>query len=252
MTSPAAEQLESEGFTALEGLWDVEFIDALRKEYQRQYPDVAAAADAYLVDKRRVQVTMQLKGPFLSPQLYAHPEVLALARSALGDDILIDNFSLVTALPGAPAQNLHVDHPDLFPEHPFARAAIRPYALNVSIPLVDLTPETGTTRLFSVSHRRIPEGGESHLPYIARGGCYVADYRLRHHGTENGSPAERPILYLMFARPWFTDITNYGDNVRIRIAAEDLKTVPPEHRPLFRRLAAKGAFDRTVSELFAT
>jgi ectoine hydroxylase-related dioxygenase (phytanoyl-CoA dioxygenase family) len=128
---------------------------------------------------------------------------------------------------------------------------IRPYALNVAIPLVDLTPETGTTKLFPGSHNRSWSEDQFELPYIARGGCYLVDYRLSHQGTENRGAAERPIVYLVYARPWFTDIKNYGENVRINIAEHSLSAIPSEHRPLFRRLAAKGAFDRTVKDLFA-
>jgi hypothetical protein len=43
---------------------------------------------------------------------------------------------------------------------------------------------------------------------------------------------------------------NYEGNVRINMAIDDLPAIPAEHRPLFRRLAAKGAFDRTAKEMF--
>ena len=245
----AADRFEKDGFVVLERVFDPAFIDALRAEYVRQFPNIARDATAYVVGDRRLQVAVQLTGPFLSPDLYANPTVLALTKAALGDDILIDNFSLVSALPGAAAQHAHADHPDLFPEHIFSRAVIRPYALNVAIPLIDLTPETGTTKLFTGSQNRHWSEDLFILPYIARGGCYLADYRLRHFGTENRTSAERPIVYLTFARPWFTDAVNYEGNVRINMAIDDLPAIPAEHRPLFRRLAAKGAFDRTAKEL---
>jgi len=246
----AADQFEKDGFVILERVFEPTFIDALRAEYERQFPDIARDPTAYVVGDRRLQAAVQLTGPFLSPDLYANPIVLALAKAVLGDDILIDNFSLVSALPGAAAQHAHADHPDLFPEHIFSRAVIRPYALNVAIPLIDLTPETGTTKLFTGSQNRHWSEDLFILPYIARGGCYLADYRLRHFGTENRTSAERPIVYLTFARPWFTDVVNYEGNVRIKLAIDDLPAIPEEYRPLFRRLAAKGAFDRTAKELF--
>jgi len=245
-----AEQFERDGFVVLERVFEPTFIDSLLAEYERQFPDVANDPTAYVVGHRRLQVTVQLKGPFLSPELYANPMILGVATAELGGDLLIDNLSLVTALPGAAAQDLHADHPDLFPEHIFSRAVIRPYALNVAIPLIDLTPKTGTTKLFPGSQNRYWSEERFDLPYIARGGCYLADYRLKHFGTENRSSAERPIVYLTFARPWFTDVVNYADNVRMKIAVDDLPAIAEQHRPLFRRLAAKGAFDRTIKELF--
>lgn len=246
----AADRFEKDGFVVLEHVLEATFIDALRAEYQRQFPDIASDPEAYTVGDRRLQVPVQLTGPFLSPDLYANSIVLAVTKAELGADFLIDNFSLVSALPGAAAQHLHSDHPDLFPEHIFSRAVIRPYALNVAIPLIDLTPETGTTKLFSGSQNRYWSEELFALPYIARGGCYVVDYRLKHMGTENRGSVERPIVYLTFARSWFTDLVNYGSNVRINIAAEDLQAIPEEHRPLFRRLAARGTLDRTVKHLF--
>lgn len=251
MSGNYSERLESDGFVTVERAFDPAFIDTLHEEYLRQFPDSASAGAPY-VGERRIQLAVKLKGPFVEPALYGNRQVLELAKAALGDDILIDNFSMVSALPGAPDQHLHMDHADLFPEHPVARSMVRPYALNVAIPLVDLTPETGTTRLFTGSHNRQWSKDRFEQPYIARGGCYVLDYRLSHQGTGNRSGRERPILYVVYARPWFTDITNYGNNVRLNLAAADLKAIPEEHRPLFRRLAAKGAFDRTVEELFAS
>ena len=76
------------------------------------------------------------------------------------------------------------------------------------------------------------------------------DYRLHHQGTENRSSKERPIVYIAYARAWFTDLVNYGNNVRINIDESDLATVPPKHHSLFRRLAARGAFDRPIDALF--
>lgn len=247
----AAERLDKDGFVILEHVFERSFIDSLRAEYERQYPDVATAPDAYSVGERRIQVSMQLKGPFLSADLYANPALLGLVEQALGADFTIDNFSLVTALPGAADQHLHTDHPDLFPDHIFSRAVIRPYALSIAIPLVDLSPETGTTKLFPGSHNRYWNENDFVLPYLSRGSCYVVDYRLSHRGTANHGISERPIIYLVFARPWFTDTVNYGNNVRINITREDLKLIAGEHRPLFRRLAAKGAFDQTVNDLLS-
>lgn len=245
------ERLDKDGFAVLDQVIDPALIDALRAEYERQYPDVEAAPDRYRVDKGRLQVSMRLEGPFLSPELYANPRLLALAEEALGSDFVIDNFSLVTALPGAPDQGVHIDHPDLYPGEVFTRAVIQPYALNVAIPLVDLSPETGTTKLFPRTHKRHSGDGEFELPYVERGGCYVVDYRLAHQGTANRSKVERPILYLTYARSWFTDTVNYGNNIRINIRADDLPAIPAQHRRLFQRLAAKGGFDRTIDGLFA-
>jgi ectoine hydroxylase-related dioxygenase (phytanoyl-CoA dioxygenase family) len=95
-----------------------------------------------------------MKGPYLSPDLYANPELLRLARGLLGEIFLIDSLAIVTALPRAKVQHLHKDHEDLSPGNEVVRALMGAYAVTIAIPLVDLTPETGTTRLFTRSHLR--------------------------------------------------------------------------------------------------
>lgn len=248
----AADTLVKQGCVRFEHLFDPALIDALRDEYQRQFPDVEANPpdDLKKVGERRLQLAVRLSGPFLSPALYANPALLAFAAAALGEDLLIDSLAVVTALPGAAPQHLHRDHLDLFAEVPLARALVGSYAITVAIPLVDLTPATGTTKLFLGSHRGKLDEDAFDLPYGARGDCYAMDYRLWHRGTDNLSAAERPIIYLVYARPWFIDINNYGDQRRLNLAAADRAAIPVEHRTLFRRLAAHGSFDMPQSRLF--
>jgi len=230
-------QFARDGYVVLEHIFDAAFADELRAEYLRQFPDVTSSSDRYKVGNRRIQVPITMKGPYLSPDLYANPELLRLARGLLGENFLIDSLAIVTALPRAKMQHLHKDHEDLSPGNEVVRALMGAYAVTIAIPLVDLTPETGTTRLFTRSHLRPLREEEFALPYIERGRAYAMDYRLWHQGTQNRSGTERPIIYLVYAKPWFTDISNYGAANRIRIASEDLTAVSAEHQPLFRRLS---------------
>lgn len=57
------------------------------------------------------------------------------------------------------------------------------------------------------------------------------------------------MLYITYSRPWFTDYRNFDRQPKIRVDGSDFVTIPSQHRPLFRRLAGKGAFDRTEKEL---
>lgn len=232
-----AERFARDGYVVLDRIFDPSFIDELKTEYLRQFPDVASSADRYKVGNRRMQVPIAMTGPYLSTNLYANPALLQLAGALLGESYLIDSLAVVTALPGAEVQHLHMDHADLFPGNEIVRALVGAYGITVAIPLVDLTPETGTTKLFTRSHLRPLNDVEFELPFIERGQAYAMDYRLWHQGTENCSEAERPIVYLVYSKPWFTDTSNYGTGNRIRIAREDLAAVPAEHQPLFRRLS---------------
>ena len=44
----------------------------------------------------------------------------------------------------------------------------------------------------------------------------MVDYRLAHCGTKNPSQVPRPILYLVYARKWFTDAENFVSRARFR------------------------------------
>ncbi len=184
--------------------------------------------------------------------------MLAMLAPLLGKDMLIDSLTCVTALPGARDQGLHRDHGSLFEDGIAANQSLPPYAITVAVPLVDLTKETGTTRLYPGSHR-LPRGvdgeapplGEGELPLVARGGCYLMDYRLWHQGTENRTRRPRPVLYLIYARHWFIDLENFGLQPRLNIDRAVLAGIAPEHRPLFRRLAGQGGFDLSLQALLS-
>jgi hypothetical protein len=246
------DQFRERGCLTARRVFKPEFIDDLGQEYFRQFADLEnAPPDAKLkVGERRIQVAPRLKGPFLAPDLYGHPFVLNLIQALLGEDFLIDSLSIVNALPGAAVQHLHKDHSDLFPDQPLARALVPAYAVTVVIPLLDLTPSTGTTKFYVGSHRSARNEDSVETPFVSKGDCFLMDYRIWHQGTENQSDSERPLIYIVYSRPWFTDIINYGDRPRIDIDPADLSTVPEEHRFLFRRLAARGSFDRAQNELF--
>ena len=253
------EQFERDNFLVIDRLFDPALIDAAAAEVHGQFTDLdAEALPPHLrVGPRRIQLPVQLKGALLEPALYANPLLLRMLEPLLGRKFLIDSFTCVVAFPGAPEQRLHRDHDDLFMDRQELRERLAPYAITVTIPLIDFTEDTGATRLFAGSQalggpavdEQLAEA-EGKLSYVKRGGCYLMDYRLIHRGTANRSDRMRPMLSLIYARPWFTDAENFNAHPRITIARDDVARIPAEHRPLFRRLAAQGAIDCTQQQLF--
>ena len=59
------------------------------------------------------------------------------------------------------------------------------------------------------------------------------DYRLTHQGRGNQSSMVRPILTMIYHRPWFRDIANYGKQDPLLMSREAFERVPKEHRHLF-------------------
>jgi hypothetical protein len=247
------EEFTETGWLQIGGLFSLDLIDGLRNEVESQLGELVTHKGGHRgyirVGAARVMLSVKLQGPLLSPEIYGHPLLLTVLRQLLGENLVIDSFTCVLAMPGAADQEVHRDRDSLFPAQPDVEAHLPPYAVTVVTPLMDLTPATGTTELFPGTHH----GGEangSELPYVDRGGCFLFDYRLLHHGTANKSDYVRPVLYVSYARPWFTDVRNFRRQARINIDPADLQRIPREHWPLFRRLAGKGSVDLSEKELF--
>src|SRR5690348_1726312 len=145
------EQFAADGWVSIRGLFDPSFVDDLRREFERQFGSLmgAGAGRDYLeVGNRRAMLSVQLKGPFLDERLYGNRILLKVVQQLLGSDVLIDNITCTVALPGAEEQHLHLDHPHLFHELRDSPGILPPYAVSLVLPLLDLTPETGTTKIF--------------------------------------------------------------------------------------------------------
>ena len=255
---PFLENYAERGCVVIDRMFDPALIDAARGEYERQYEhfDPANLPLHMNVGEGRLHLPLRLRGALLEPGIYAHPLLMMVLKSLLRTPFVIDNFTCVTALPGAGEQKVHRDHPMIFDEQGPVAASMPAYAITVAIPLIDLDEDTGTTKLFPGSMGVMgaadgtpPQFDEEICPYVPRGGCFMMDYRLWHRGLPNRSDRDRPILYIVYAREWFTDIVNFKKHSRLVIDEEDAKAIPIEHRPMFRRLAAKGLHDMSIKEL---
>lgn len=199
------------------------------------------------VGHERFMFSVNLDGAFLDPALYASPRVIPVLAGLLGGDFIIQSMTVVCAFPGARQQHIHTDLPLLFPEVGQFNALCPPYAFTVAIPLLDLTESTGTTAMWEGSHRLLtdqdetsPENSENSLagaflPLARSGDCYIMDIRLRHAGTENRSEAPRPVLYIVYSRPWFEDRRNFELQAHLEISEDNWLRIPKEYQPLFRR-----------------
>ncbi len=190
------------------------------------------------VGDRRYMIPLPLRAPFTDDALCDPPALRALFTAALGEDYVIQSYGAVLALPGAGPQPFHRDYSLLF--DPIV--SLPPYALTVVVPLIDMTPELGTTALILGSHTSDARG--EHRPYPPRGGCYLWDYRLHHAGLANHAKVRRPILYLVYSRPWFADPENFKKVPPLQPIEGELS---PRMVHLFRR-ARRGARLAWVSE----
>ena len=157
--------------------------------------------------------------PFDLPLDAIWPEV----RAALGEDAVLRRRGLVVGLPGASDQAYHADAPRVPPEvwadHEAAESMQPPHSLVVFLPLCDLNERNGPTAFLPGSHQRwtsdaleaeadAPGSSSAGAPAILdvdAGDAIVFDSRTQHAGGANRSQRARPILYLVFARPWFDE-----------------------------------------------
>ena len=224
-----------DGCIAIENAFDPAFVAELAAAHAESLKDWKSRQ--IVVGGFRFMVTFELKGPFLDERLLANPRVFPLIQSVLGKDCVLDNVTSVVALPRAPAQHVHKDGMPLFSDA--AGASLPCHALTLVIPFIDLTPSTGTTALYPGTHREplteeVPKG-EPMLPYMKVGGCYLMDYRLIHLGTANTGTETRPILYVVYSRPWFTDFSNFTELPPLRVAPESLPKMSGQMQWLFSR-----------------
>ena len=144
-------------------------------------------------------------------------------RAALGEDAVLRRRGLVVGLPGASDQAYHADAPrvppEVWTEHESAARTQPAHSLVVFLPLCDLNEENGPTAFLPGSHQRwtadaleaessAPGSSTAGAPAILdvdAGDAIIFDSRTQHAGGANRSAAARPILYLVFARPWFDE-----------------------------------------------
>jgi ectoine hydroxylase-related dioxygenase (phytanoyl-CoA dioxygenase family) len=238
LVTEAADAFRAAGCLVVHDVLDVDLVESLRHAFlarNRRYLSERNHHDALKVGGRRYMVTVRLRPPFSDPRVYANPLVMRIVAQLLGD-VRLFAFGGVVALPGAPEQHLHADNEGLF-DDPKLDSRLPPYAVSALIPLIDVDGAvTGTTQVWPGTHLTagLPLGERGFVdPVLPRGSVLLMDYRLVHRGTPNPSATVRPILYNVYARPWFRDPTNYRQQAPLLIGPVQRSRVPGAHRALF-------------------
>jgi len=239
--------LKEHGCLLLRGAFEKELIDGLYKEFTARYGALDAGAMAALaarpapnpimeVGGSRYEITVQMSGPFADPALFANPLLTHFVSRPLGDDIRLSSFTAVVSHPGAALQHIHRDHALLFGG---TDPGLPVYAINCSLPLIDVDAATGPTGIWPGSHRWpetiVPPETTSFSCPFERGDVILMDYRTMHTGLPNRGARARPILYMVYARPWFFDDVNHMDRIPLDMPLEMFRQLPAEHRQLLSR-----------------
>ncbi len=226
------------GTLVIENAFDPDLVDELKEDYFRNYAKYSehkSHEDALKVGSRRYMVTIELAGAFHSPAVYAPPLVLPVIQRILGEKMILGSITAVTSLGGSKDMHIHKDHPALFSrrEVPYELPS---FGVSMILPLLGFAEELGTTRVWKGSHKTsLKESLKTphQDPYANKGSVLLMDYRLTHQGLANRTDQVRPILDIIYQRPWFRDIANYGQQSDLIMPEAAWEQVPAEHRELF-------------------
>lgn len=237
----ACECFVKHGYVILDHILPAEKVDALHREFGQTHGRCLLERqgdDSRQVGRRRFLVPVALSGGFGDPLVYANPCVLAVVRTVLDQDALLESFGAIVSLGGADVQRLHPDGPPLF--NAAISALLPAYALTFALPLIEMNDRNGTIGLIPGSHRwqESRDDAVEERPVIPVGSGLLWDFRLHHRGMPNLSAHARPMLYATYARDWYQDPINFRQpgQRRLMYEPEFLDGVPPAARSLFASL----------------
>jgi hypothetical protein len=260
--SAAYDAMRKSGCVLLRGVFSTAAIDALYREYQSQYGAMDSRQMAeqsanplpnpFLeVGGGRYEITPRMSGPFGAPELFANVLLRRFLIPLLGSDMRLSGFTIVVSHPGAPLQHIHRDHAHLCAE-PGVGSRLPVYAVNVSVPLIDVDLETGPTGIWPGTHMwpegEVPTPETATMIPFQRGDCILMDYRTLHTGLPNRSTRARPIIYMVYTRTWFFDEVNHAGRAPLDMPLEKYLSLPETVRPLLLRAFSQAMRDRQSSQ----
>jgi ectoine hydroxylase-related dioxygenase (phytanoyl-CoA dioxygenase family) len=132
---------------------------------------------------------------------------LSVVKKILGEGYKLLHTGCILSMPGSSNQDWHSDG-----DHYWQSCHTPATALNVFIPLIDLTKASGPTVFMPGSQVQFNFDIETdQWPIYAKAGqAIIFDYRIKHRGLGNKSTEVRPLLYLTYAKPFWEDHYNFS------------------------------------------
>jgi hypothetical protein len=201
-------------------------------KYERYFHD-SKHDDALRVGDKRFMITVDFEGGFAEPNLFASPMVVPMLSQLLTPDFILGSLTAVASLPGSADQRMHKDNQALFPE--VDDGILPSFSIAMIVPLIPLNHQTGATRVVKGSHRHTSSDSKK-MPYqdptVPLGSCFFMDSRLTHQGLANNSQFVRPIVSIVYQRPWYSDNLNYKKQKPLNINAQQFDLVHKDLKKL--------------------
>ncbi|KAF2738928.1 phytanoyl-CoA dioxygenase family protein [Polyplosphaeria fusca] len=222
----AIRALRRDGLIVVEDLVPHHILEALDKKMVKDaYALQAKKNSPYNYNKGNIQQDPLLTDEFFYEEVFLNSIVTQVTSTSLGPRPSLRFISGNTALPptadsppkSQPTHNdADFDHPDI------------PFALVINVPLVTMTPETGSTEIWLGTHanttiadqegahgdrasgrikaapleRRRAERPPSQ-PVVKKGSIIIRDLRLWHGGKPNLTQVPRVMLAMIHFAPWY-------------------------------------------------
>ena len=193
-----ADRLQAHGIVVLPEPLPTDFVAELRDAFQPLAEEHVSGAEPNRGTSRH-QMFLPFEAPFSDPALWANPTVLGILEHVLGPDFECIYYGADTPYPGSERQPVHQDGQPLFPEW-----ENRPptYCVALNVPLVDVDDDNGPLEWFASDDRPGPDIEPERFTGSA-GTVLLRDTRVWHRGSPNISDRPRPMLALLYARPWY-------------------------------------------------
>lgn len=196
------------GYVIFESVLPEDLIENLYRDHQQVFDKYLENPDPTF-GKNHYRTYLPFRPPFCDERVIANTLVIPILNDLLGKDFVCHYLASNTCISGSEYQPPHADTHQLFPGSDIKPPA---YHVVVNIPLVDVTEENGAMEIW---------GGGTHLntfgveeiealaPFMPSqratmpaGSIMVRDGRMWHRGTENQSADPRPMLAMVYTRPW--------------------------------------------------
>ena len=181
---------------------------------------------------------MPFEPPCFAPEFFFDTDVLTIARQALDERIVADQWGCDVPLRGSQIQNAHVDYQrPLFPECPDLPSP--PYMLVVNFSLINITPAHGPIEIAAGTHRMARSEGisavqsgkiEMEAVPLRIGDVLVRHPWALHRGTPNITDTPRPLVTIRYVRHWYADNSRDVNSIPIQV----WRSLTPEQRAMMR------------------
>jgi hypothetical protein len=232
-------EIRDKGYRVLKGHFPRDLIDACREAF---WPVLMNYLEKHRDQPNRGPhrhfVPMPFSAPCFAPEFFFDPTILAIARKAMDDRIVADQWGCDTAVRGSAYQQFHADYQrPLFPETP--DLALPPYVLVVSFGLVAITSANGPIEIAAGTHRtpreqalRAIESGECKTQTVP---LQIGDVLIRHpwalhRGTPNATDIARPLVTIRYVRRWYADDSRDVNQIPRAV----WNTLSPEQQAIMR------------------